>query len=239
MLHCILLICISLRRPSPPPLHEAYVAPSSSLVTHPAERHAKMKLGYALAVMALPAATQAFAPAPVTQRNYAGPSALSMAADDGGDKMMGPERIAKSAISTLTASVLLASSVVGGPVLPIQSASAAPAASAAPVATKTAQPAKKAVPADPLAAEKKAVSEAKARTSEAQSKVSEAKKAAADVSKAASRDNDALAAAEKKAKSAKETLLQTNDKLAATKAKGNTADLKQVEQLGGKVGEYC
>lgn len=239
MLHCILLICISLRRPSPSPLHEAYVAPSSSLVTHPAERHAKMKLGYALAVMALPAATQAFAPAPVTQRNYAGPSALSMAADDGGDKMMGPERIAKSAISTLTASVLLASSVVGGPVLPIQSASAAPAASTAPVATKTAQPAKKAVPADPLAADKKAVSEAKARTSEAQSKVSDAKKAAADVSKAASRDNDALAAAEKKAKSAKETLLQTNDKLAATKAKGNTADLKQVEQLGGKVGEYC
>ena len=198
-----------------------------------------MKLGYALAVMALPAATQAFAPAHITQRNYAGPSALSMAADDGGDKMMGPERIAKSAISTLTASVLLASSVIGGPVLPIQSASAAPAASAAPVATKTAQPAKKAVPADPLAAEKKAVSEAKARTSEAQSKASEAKKAAADASKAASRDNDALAAAEKKAKSAKETLLQTNDKLAATKAKGNTADLKQVEQLGGKVGKYC
>ena len=86
-------------------------------------------------------------------------------------------------------------------------------------------------------AEKKAVSEAKARMSEAQSKANEAKKAAADASKAASRDSDALAAAEKKAKSAKETLLQTNDKLAATKAKGNTADLKQVEQLGGKVGK--
>ena len=221
---------------SPPTNHPPpHYLGTRSPVTYPAKRHAKMKLGYALAVMALPAATRAFAPAPVAQRNYAGPSALSMAADDGGDKMMGPERIAKSAISTLTASVLLASSVIGGPVLPVQSASAA---SAAPVATKTAQPAKKAVP-DPLAAEKKAVSEAKARTSEAQSKVSEAKKAAADASKAASRDNDALAAAEKKAKSAKETLLQTNDKLAATKAKGNTADLKQVEQLGGKVGKYC
>ena len=195
-----------------------------------------MKLGYALAVLALPAATQAFAPAPIiAQRNNGvGPSALAMATHDDGDKVMGAERFAQSAISTLTASVLLASSVIGGPMLPIESANAA---AAAPVATKTAQP-KKAVPADPLAAEKKAVSEAKARVSEAQGKANEAKKAAADASKAASRDNDALAAAEKKAKSAKETLLQTNDKLAATKAKGNTADLKQVEQLGGKVGEY-
>ena len=194
-----------------------------------------MKLGYALAVLALPAATQAFAPAPIiAQRSGVGSSALSMATHDDGDHVMGPERIAQSAISTLTASVLLASSVIGGPMLPIESANAA---TAAPVATKTAQPAKKAAPADPLAAEKKAVSEAKARVSEAQSKANEAKKAAADASKAASRDNDALAAAEKKAKSAKETLLQTNDKLAATKAKGNTADLKQVEQLGGKVGK--
>ena len=194
-----------------------------------------MKLGYALAVLALPAATQAFAPAPIiAQRNNGvGPSALAMATHDDGDKVMGAERIAQSAISTLTASVLLASSVIGGPMLPIESANAA---AAAPVATKTA--AKKAPPADPLAAEKKAVSEAKARMSEAQGKANEAKKAAADASKAASRDNDALAAAEKKAKSAKETLLQTNDKLAATKAKGNTADLKQVEQLGGKVGTY-
>ena len=195
-----------------------------------------MKLGYALAVLALPAATQAFAPpAPIiAQRNGVGSSALAMATHDDGDKVMGAERFAQSAISTLTASVLLASSVIGGPMLPIESANAA---AAAPVATKTAQP-KKAAPADPLAAEKKAVSEAKARVSEAQGKANEAKKAAADASKAASRDNDALAAAEKKAKSAKETLLQTNDKLAATKAKGNTADLKQVEQLGGKVGKY-
>lgn len=194
-----------------------------------------MKLGYALAALALPAATQAFAPAPIlAPRNGVGSSALNMAAADD-DKVMGPERIAQSAISTLTASVLLASSVIGGPMMPIESANAA---TAAPVATKAAQPAKKAAPADPLAAEKKAVSEAKARMSEAQSKANEAKKAAADASKAASRDSDALAAAEKKAKSAKETLLQTNDKLAATKAKGNTADLKQVEQLGGKVGKY-
>jgi hypothetical protein len=194
-----------------------------------------MKLGYALAVLALPAATQAFAPASIARRNCVGSSALALASEEESENMMGPERIAQSAISTLTASVLLASSVIGGPVLPAQSANAA---SAAPVATKTAQAAKKAAPVDPLAAEKKAVSEAKARTSEAQSKANEAKKAAADASKNASRDNSALSAAEKKAKSAKESLLQTNDKLAATKAKGKTADLKQVEQLGGKVGKY-
>ena len=207
-----------------------------------------MKLSSAIALLALPAATEAFAPSNVAGRNNVPSavsigtsptvSALSMAVDNDDDNNMSPGRIAQSAMTTFTASVLLASSVLGGPTMPASSAYAASAAAPAPATTTAkAAPAKKEAPVDPLASEKKAVADAKARVSGAQGKSSAATKAAADAAKAEKKDADGLSSAEKKARKAKETLLDANNKLANAKAKGKTTDLKQVEQLGAKVGK--
>ena len=91
-----------------------------------------MKLGASvLPLLAFPVATQAFSPANVAFSPPRTPSALSMAREGGNDANLGDA--ARAAASTFAASVLLASSVMVGP-MNLDGAGVPPAFAAAPAA---------------------------------------------------------------------------------------------------------